>query len=237
MLVKRYLDFAGYCPRNFDEIGDWVLLERDPLTKRDLRGLGDPVQIFMDVPYSDVLLEVVRRRDYSDNALEYSLERNVLVEDLVWDRDADDVMDLEEQVFLDPWNPAGFMTELDSPLVYGTVVRYRNSFAGYSINRMSKPRLQFKNIAVAPELQGERVGMRLVDEAFDRAGKNGVTTLLATVCSESPDSVGFFKGLWFYHAKTQKDENFPDKWVFEFKLPGAYDYLALPRSRGNVLEV
>lgn len=235
LLVKRYMDSGGYFPANTVEKGDWVLLERDPLTKRDLRGFQDPVDVFEDMPYLDALDMVVGRDDYPDKRLEYSLEKHIVVEDLVWDRDADDIMDLERQVFAYPWSPQGFVVELDSPIICGVVARYRDGFAGYSINRCIKPRLKISNIAVVPELQQERVGMRLVDEAFDRAAKTGVDTLNATVCSQDDRTVDFFKGLWFYHARTQKREEEPDRWVFEFKLPSAYGDFSFPRLRQSKL--
>ena len=236
MLVNSYLDSDNYRPERVDERGDWALIERDPLTRRDLRGLKDPVQTFIDVPYFEALREVVGGKDYIENRIHYSLERNILVESMVWDRDVDDVMDLEGQVFLEPWNPSGFVIELDNPSVYGVVARYRDNFLGFSINWNMKPKFQFRNIAIAPEWRRERAGMRLVDEGFETAVQSGSKDVLVKVPSMNKEAIEFFEGLWFYRTRTVQQEGQPDKCILEYRLPSALDYMSLPRMRESSLK-
>lgn len=86
------------------------------------------------------------------------------------------VLDIERAVFSDPWSRASFEHEVQGgPVSLCRVARLwpEGRVVGYFVAWQVEDELHLGNLAVAPGLQGQGIGQRLLDRLLDEGRRDG----------------------------------------------------------------
>ncbi len=88
---------------------------------------------------------------------------------------------IEKQVYSDPWTLELLSESLKAPMTYTLGIFKDDQVLAYSIYQLIFSEGHLLNIAVHPELQGQKLGAFLLDEILSRAIKQGATTFFLEV--------------------------------------------------------
>lgn len=98
-----------------------------------------------------------------------------------WDADA--VLELERELFPDPWSYEQLLSELAyvPETRWYAVAEAGEDIVGYAGLRAVPPEAEINTVAVAPVAQGTGLGSRLVEAMLDEAGRRGCTQVFLEV--------------------------------------------------------
>jgi ribosomal-protein-alanine N-acetyltransferase len=83
--------------------------------------------------------------------------------------DLDEVAAIERAVFKDPWSRRSFADLVDRPEVVFLVASDGNATVAYSVVLIAGEESELANLAVAPLMQRQHLGARLLHDAIDAA--------------------------------------------------------------------
>ena len=95
--------------------------------------------------------------------------------------DLAEVVEIERACFNDPWSADSFASALRERAVYFRVLRAEGRVAGYVVAWFVADEGEIANLAVSPSKRRQGLGMALLDETLQDAGRLGVKNMYLEV--------------------------------------------------------
>ena len=118
--------------------------------------------------------------------------------------DIDQIYDIEQRVFPNPWPRFFFEKDLQNGNVVAFVIENNGEVIGYSIGLCGERELHITNIAVAVGYQRRGNGQRLVCEMENVAIERGCTFAYLEVRTKNVAAINMYKNLGYDILHTQK---------------------------------
>lgn len=96
-------------------------------------------------------------------------------------RDMEDVLEIENQNFLEPWNEEDFARNMRKRNVIGMVIEVEEQILGFMVYELHKTRIELINFAVKKSRQGEGLGTTMIDKLKKKLSVGRRPTLSANV--------------------------------------------------------
>lgn len=100
---------------------------------------------------------------------------------LMQEKDLDEVVAIEQEIFSQPWTKQGFLDALKNKDTLYLVAKKNNVVSGYLGLWQSFEEADITNVAVKPECRRQGVAGRLLDETKRLAALRGITALTLEV--------------------------------------------------------
>ena len=118
--------------------------------------------------------------------------------------DFDQVMEIENVNFSEPWTEAGFFTFFLRDDTLFLVAEEDEKIKGY-IGIVCVPEDgDITNVSVAPEAQGAGIGSMLVEELIKRAAERGVTNIFLEVRASNASAIHLYEKYGFRQISVRK---------------------------------
>ncbi len=104
------------------------------------------------------------------------------------------VVEIERQVFGDPWSLEGFRSALSSIMIVATA---DDRVAGYAIAHSVEEVAEILNVAVEPSHRRHGVARRLVTDVCRRLGERGAETVFLEVRESNTAAQALYRALGF----------------------------------------
>jgi ribosomal-protein-alanine N-acetyltransferase len=103
-----------------------------------------------------------------------------------------------------PWSESSFRNEIDSPQSVFFVLIADGRVAGYAGAWVLIDEAHITNIAVHPDLRGQGLGRRLLDQLLDRAKERGAECATLEVRAGNTPAIQLYERLGFVTAGRRK---------------------------------
>ena len=110
---------------------------------------------------------------------------------------AEQVAQLEQACFSDPWSLKAVTGELTNPLALWLVAVEGERVIGYIGSQSVMGEADMMNLAVDPSCRGQGVGVKLVEALMERLRTNGVYRLTLEVRVSNAPAIGLYEKLGF----------------------------------------
>jgi len=97
------------------------------------------------------------------------------------EKDLEQVVNIEKQVFPDPWSYQAFKSDLENDLAYMIVAEKENAVAGYSCLYILLGEVQLGNFAVAPDTRRQGVARAMMSEIIKVGGERNCDSIFLEV--------------------------------------------------------
>ena len=121
------------------------------------------------------------------------------------EEDLDQVMEIEEKSFSDPWNRSFFLQDLDSESALPLVAKVSERVAGYVCLWKILDEMQISNIAVSPELRRRGIGKRMMEKILKKAEEGDCRRITLDVRVSNQPAIGLYKKFGFRKAGQRKE--------------------------------
>lgn len=119
--------------------------------------------------------------------------------------DIPQVIDIEQDVFSDPWPKRVFLDDLYSEYSYPFVVECENTMAGYAILWMGYKEGHLTNIAVAKKFQRKSIAKRLLKYILELAAELGLEQVLLEVRPSNAAAISLYETFGFSRLAIRKN--------------------------------
>ena len=107
------------------------------------------------------------------------------------------IAQLEQQCFSDPWSENSIASELDNALSYWLVAEDNGVIAGYVGSQSVLDGADMMNLAVAPAYRRQGIGQALVTALIDYLQQKGIIVLLLEVRVSNDPAIALYQRLGF----------------------------------------
>ena len=111
--------------------------------------------------------------------------------------DVDEVTRVEKDAYPFPWTRGNFLDSLDSGYDAWVLREAGGRLAGYFLLMPVVDEMHLLNITVRPDLQGQRLGSRLMDKVRERAAAAGVESILLEVRPSNQHALAVYRHIGF----------------------------------------
>ena len=107
------------------------------------------------------------------------------------------IADLEQQCFSDPWSLRSISSELHNPLSLWIVAEENGVVAGYVGSQSVLGEADMMNLAVAPDYRRQGIGRKLVQTLVERLAEQGSHVLILEVRASNAPAISLYEELGF----------------------------------------
>ena len=123
------------------------------------------------------------------------------------------IAEIEQQCFSDPWSLRSITSELSNPLSLWVVAEENGKVAGYVGSQSVLGEADMMNLAVAPSFRRQGIGRKLVQELVRRLNEKGNHILVLEVRASNEPAILLYEELGFaqvgrrpnYYAHPKED--------------------------------
>lgn len=117
-----------------------------------------------------------------------------IIIDLMDKKDIEEVMEIEREVFGDPWSKSAFISELEKNphAIYFTAIKERK-IIGYTGFWILNDYIHITNLAVSPEYQKQGIASLLLKNIENTAGMSRKYNLYLEVRKSNDNAIKFYK--------------------------------------------
>jgi len=119
--------------------------------------------------------------------------------------DVDEVTRIENDAYPFPWTRGNFLDSLDSGYDAWVLREAGGRLAGYFLLMPVVDEMHLLNITVRPDLQGQRLGRRLMDKVRERAAAAGMESILLEVRPSNRHALAVYRHLGFVQIGMRKN--------------------------------
>ena len=109
----------------------------------------------------------------------------------------DQIVEMENLYFSDPWSANAFHSEMNNPLALWLVAVEGDRVLGYVGSQTVLGQADMMNLAVAPEYRQKGIAQALVNELISRLRQNQVTCLTLEVRASNAPAIRLYDKLGF----------------------------------------
>lgn len=120
-------------------------------------------------------------------------------------RDMEDVLDIENESFINPWDGHDFEDMLTQRCVIGMVAESKLGVVGFMVYELHKQRLHILNFAVAADCRRRGVGRQMVDKLKDKLSKQRRTRITLEIRESNLAGQLFFQSQGFVAVTIVRD--------------------------------
>lgn len=142
--------------------------------------------------------------------------------------DIDPILELEQDIFDDPWPREMFEDYLDLPDTHFLVARHDSEIVGYAILELEAEHGHLTNIAVARNWRRKSVAKRLMNRIFDIVSADGHETLVLEVRPSSTEALKLYERYGF--REIYRRPNYYRRPVEEAIIMAAYPEIRTDRN-------
>ena len=136
-----------------------------------------------------------------------------LIIDEMKKEDLDQVVQIEDQSFSDPWQKNFFSTDIENPSALPLVARIDQKVVGYICLWMILDEIQISNIAVTPSLRKKGIGQKLIQKLLKMVEKKDFHRITLDVRMSNLPAISLYEKFGFqkvgqrknYYRKPQED--------------------------------
>ena len=128
------------------------------------------------------------------------------------ENDIDEVHQIENRVFSDPWSKQAFLSDLKNDFAIPLVARFENRVAGYASLYAAADEIQIGNLAVAPDFHQRGIATRLIEHIIKMATETQKRLLVLEVRPSNEAACKLYtkfgfkvagKRKYYYHKPTE----------------------------------
>lgn len=138
-------------------------------------------------------------------------------------RDMAEVLQTEQESFLQPWTEEDFLHCLRQRNCIGMVAEQNERVVGYVIYELHKNKLHVLNLAVHPLVRRQHIGAQMVQKLMTKLSSHRRSRITLEVRESNLPAQMFFRSLDFKAVKVLRgyyEDTAEDAYVMEFRLPG-----------------
>jgi [ribosomal protein S18]-alanine N-acetyltransferase len=139
-------------------------------------------------------------------------------------RDMAEVLQTEQESFLQPWTEEDFLHCLRQRNCIGMVAEQNDRVVGYVIYELHKAKLHVLNLAVHPLVRRQHIGSQMVQKLMTKLSSHRRSRITLEVRETNLPAQLFFRSLDFKAVKVLRgyfEDTAEDAYVLEHRLPGA----------------
>lgn len=115
------------------------------------------------------------------------------------------IAELEQRCFTDPWSSRSIASELDNPLAFWLVAEDAGKVAGYIGSQSVLGEADMLNLAVAPEYRRQGLGTRLIEMLETALRQQGVYSLTLEVRPSNEAAIALYEKLGFFQVGLRRN--------------------------------
>lgn len=119
--------------------------------------------------------------------------------------DLDQVVDIEEKSFSDPWNRSFFSQDIDNESALSLVARADENVVGYICLWKILEEIQISNVAVSPGYRRRGIGQKMMEKMLTLAQERGWKKITLGVRISNLPAISLYKKFGFREAGRTKD--------------------------------
>lgn len=113
--------------------------------------------------------------------------------------------EIEAENFSRPWTAEGFLSAVKAENVLYLVAEADGKLIGYIGMWMALDEGEITNVSVKKELQGQKVGARLLETLLEIGGKKGVSSYFLEVRESNERAIRLYRSFGFEQAGLRKN--------------------------------
>ncbi len=122
--------------------------------------------------------------------------KNLIIKKMGVD-DVDEVVEIENQSFSDPWKKEFFLDEISNALAYPLVAKLNQNVVGYACLWIFLGELQIANIAVAPPFRKKGIGKKIMEKIISYAELNFLKRITLDVRESNKEAINLYNKFGF----------------------------------------
>ncbi len=122
--------------------------------------------------------------------------KNLIIKKMGVD-DVDEVVEIENQSFSDPWKKEFFLDEISNALAYPLVAKLNQNVVGYACLWIFLGELQIANIAVAPLFRKKGIGKKIMEKIISYAELNFLKRITLDVRKFNKEAINLYNKFGF----------------------------------------
>lgn len=122
--------------------------------------------------------------------------KNLIIKKMGVD-DVDEVVEIENQSFSDPWKKEFFLNEISNALAYPLVAKLNQNVVGYSCLWIFLDELQIANIAVTPLFRKKGIGKKIMEKIISYAELNFLKRITLDVRESNKEAINLYNKFGF----------------------------------------
>jgi ribosomal-protein-alanine N-acetyltransferase len=119
--------------------------------------------------------------------------------------DLNQVMEIEEKSFSDPWRESFFSQDIDNESAMPLIARSNDRVVGYVCLWKILDEIQISNIAVAPQLRRRGIGEKMIEKILKIAQEKDYRRITLDVRISNLPAINLYKKLGFSEAGRRKN--------------------------------
>lgn len=136
---------------------------------------------------------------------EMSEDLNSLVIEKMKQEDLDQVMEIEEKSFSDPWDRSFFSQDIDNPSALPLVAKVSERVTGYVCLWKMLDEIQITNIAVSPHMRRRGIGKQMMEKMLRKAQEEDYRRITLDVRISNQPGIGLYEKFGFREAGRRKN--------------------------------
>lgn len=122
--------------------------------------------------------------------------KNLIIKKMGVD-DVDEVVEIENQSFSDPWKKEFFLDEISNALAYPLVAKLNQNVVGYACLWIFLGELQIANIAVTPLFRKKGIGEKIMEKIISYAELNFLKRITLDVRESNKEAINLYNKFGF----------------------------------------
>jgi len=122
--------------------------------------------------------------------------KNLIIKKMGVD-DVDEVVEIENQSFSDPWKKEFFLDEISNALAYPLVAKLNQNVVGYACLWIFLGELQIANIAVTPLFRKKGIGKKIMEKIISYAELNFLKRITLDVRESNKEAINLYNQFGF----------------------------------------
>jgi len=122
--------------------------------------------------------------------------KNLIIKKMGVD-DVDEVVEIENQSFSDPWKKEFFLDEISNALAYPLVAKLNQNVVGYACLWIFLGELQIANIAVTPLFRKKGIGKKIMEKIISYAELNFLKRITLDVRESNKEAINLYNKFGF----------------------------------------
>ena len=119
-------------------------------------------------------------------------------------QDIDEILTIEQSVFATPWSRQKLLDSFSNPNTHVQLIMHNEQIAGYLITLNSIDFLDILTLAIAPQMQRQGLGKRLLDDLLQRLELHNAHAILLEVRISNVSAINFYQQYGFELIDTRE---------------------------------
>lgn len=133
------------------------------------------------------------------------------------EKDIDEIIKIEEEIYKDPWNKEAYIRELSNDIAFNYVLEHNDVIIGYYGFWIMFDNVDITKVSIRKELQGKGLSNILMEDFFSRIDNLDIKTITLEVRVSNEKAIGLYKKYGFEEISIRKKyyNNLEDAYILQ----------------------